>query len=75
MFGRRKSKVTKHSLGPDLKATRRAGIRTAILVTVLVSGVVPAFLMLFRWGDSAIPFTEHLRGRVLNSIPLGDILI
>ena len=45
----------------DLKATRRAGIRTAILVTALVSGIVPAFFMLFSTNDSAIPFTQHLQ--------------
>jgi hypothetical protein len=49
------------SLASDLRATRRAGIRTAIFVTALVSGVVPAFFMMFSPQDSAIAFTQHLQ--------------
>ena len=65
MFGSRKSKQ-KHSspvstIASDLRATRRAGIRTAIIVTALVSGIVPAFFMLFSSNDSAIPFSQHLQ--------------
>ncbi len=48
------------TIASDLRATRRAGIRTAILVTALVSGAVPAFLMLVSPADDAIPFTQHL---------------
>ena len=62
---RRKSKQNQSTpvsrIANDLKATRRAGIRTAILVTALVSGIVPAFFMLFSTNDSAIPFTQHLQ--------------
>ena len=62
---RRKSKQNQSTpvsrITSDLRATRRAGIRTAILVTALVSGIVPAFFMLFSTNDSAIPFTQHLQ--------------
>ena len=62
---RRKSKQNQSTpvsrIANDLRATRRAGIRTAILVTALVSGIVPAFFMLFSTNDSAIPFTQHLQ--------------
>ena len=64
MFRSRKSKQNQppraSTIASDLRATRRAGIRTAILVTALVSGVVPAFFMLFSPTDNAIPFTQHL---------------
>ena len=62
---RRKSKQNQSTpvsaIANDLRATRRAGIRTAIFVTALVSGIVPAFFMLFSSDDSAIPFTQHLQ--------------
>lgn len=64
MFRKRKSKQNQHThastIRDDLRATRRAGIRTAILVTALVSGVVPAFFMMFSSHDNAIPFSQHL---------------
>ncbi len=64
VFLSRKSKQNQapraSTIASDLRATRRAGVRTAILVTALVSGVVPAFFMLFSPSDNAIPFTQHL---------------
>lgn len=65
MFRTRKSKQNQSppasTIASDLRATRRAGIRTAIIVTALVSGIVPAFFMFFSSNDSAIPFTQHLQ--------------
>ena len=52
--------MNRSQLSKDLAATRKAGIRTAILVTVLVSGVVPAFCMMFSSGGEGLPMMQYL---------------
>lgn len=46
----RKNQPEPLSLRDEIRATRKAGIRTAIIVTLLISGVVPAFTLF--WGTS-----------------------
>ena len=69
MFRRTPKPVT---LTDDIRVTRKSGIRTAILVTLLVSGIVPAFSMF--WGSQeGVPFTSHLSklaSVVLHTYPL-----
>ncbi len=50
MFGifSKKKKPVKGSLTADLRAARKSGLRTAILVTMLVSGIVPALCMFWQ---------------------------
>ena len=69
MFRRPPKPVT---LADDIRVTRKSGIRTAILVTLLVSGIVPAFSM-FWGGQEGVPFTSHLSklaSVVLHTYPL-----
>ena len=69
MFRRTPKPVT---LTDDIRVTRKSGIRTAILVTLLVSGIVPAFSM-FWGGQEGVPFTSHLSklaSVVLHTYPL-----
>ncbi len=72
MFKRRKI-YESDSLRGDLYAAKKSGIRTAILVTLLLSGVVPAFCMIWPSNDQPIPFTQHLSqlgSVVLHTYPL-----
>ena len=57
---KRKRKSKKPTLSEDIRTVRKSGIRTAILVTLLVSGVVPAVSMLFG-GQEGVPFSAHLQ--------------
>ena len=69
MFRRTPKPVT---LADDIRVTRKSGIRTAIYVTLLVSGIVPAFSMLVG-GQENVPFTAHLSklaSVVLHTYPL-----
>ena len=65
MFSRSSKNVrpldSRSSLSRDIAATRKAGIRTAILVALLVSGVVPAFCMMFNPASEGLPFVQHLQ--------------
>ena len=56
-----KEKPNKGSLAADLRAARKSGFRTAILVTVLVSGVVPALCMFWQPADSQLSFLGQLK--------------
>ncbi len=70
MFSRRKPKPV--SLSDDLRTTRKKGVRTAILVTLLISGFAPAVSMFF-WDQSDIPFSIYARQMwtvVLQTYPL-----
>lgn len=49
------------AIAQDFRTTRKAGIRTAFLVTMLVSGIVPAVCMLFTSTDNAVPFSQYLQ--------------
>jgi hypothetical protein len=62
-FGKKSRSNTrdKSSLSSDIAATRKAGIRTAILVTVLVSGIVPAFCMMFNPASEELPFVQQMQ--------------
>ena len=55
-----KQKPAQGTLSADLRAARKSGVRTAILVTLLVSGVTPALLMFWQNGDG-LTFAAHLR--------------
>ena len=69
MFRRTPKPVT---LADDVRLTRKSGIRTAIYVTLLVSGIVPAFSILVG-GQDDLPFTSHLSklaSVVLHTYPL-----
>ena len=60
-------------LAQDIRAARKSGIRTAIMVTLLVSGIVPTLCLVFSPGSGEIPFTDHLRKMgsvVLHTYPL-----
>ncbi len=62
-----------NSLRGDLHAAKKSGVRTAILVTLLVSGVVPALHMIFPSSEQPIPFSQHLSqlaSVVLHTYPL-----
>ena len=64
MFFRKKAKSKKHdgpSLSSDIAATRKAGIKTAILVTFLVSGIVPALSMMFNPASEGLPFVQQMQ--------------
>ena len=68
----KKQKPAQGSLAADLRAARKSGVRTAILVTLLVSGVTPALLMFWQNGDG-LTFAAHLRTMMsvtLQSYPL-----
>ena len=75
MFGlfSRKQKPAPGTLAFDLRAARKSGVRTAILVTLLVSGVTPALCMFWQTGDNQLTFVSHLKTMVavtLQSYPL-----
>lgn len=57
----KKQKLAQGTLAADLRTARKSGIRTAILVTLLVSGVVPALCMYWRSGDSELSFTSQMQ--------------
>lgn len=63
MFGlfSKKQKPTPGTLAADLRAARKSGVRTAILVTLLVSGVTPALCMFWQTGDNQLTFVAHLK--------------
>ncbi len=63
MFGifSKKKKPDEGSLAADLRAARKSGVRTAILVTMLVSGVVPALCMFWQTDDGQLSFVEQLK--------------
>lgn len=65
MFSRKEPESRTHdgrsSLSSDIAATRKAGIRTAILVTVLVSGIVPAICMMFNPASEGLPFVQQMQ--------------
>jgi len=63
MFGifSKKKKSAEGTLVADLRAARKSGIRTAILVTLLVSGVVPALCMFWQSGDNQLSFVDQIR--------------
>lgn len=56
MFNRRKSKPA--SLSDDVRTIRKKGVRTAIFVTLLVSGFAPAVSMFFA-DQSEVPFSVY----------------
>ena len=60
MFSK-KQKPAQDSLAADLRAARKSGLRTAILVTLLVSGVVPALCMFWRNDGSQLVFVDQLK--------------
>ncbi len=69
---KRKRRSKAPTLSEDIREVRNSGIRTAILVTLLVSGVVPAISMIFG-GQSGVPFSAHLKQMasvVLHTYPL-----
>jgi len=72
MFKRRQ-RYEPGSLRRDLHQAKKSGVRTAILVTLLLSGVVPAFYMIWPSSDQPVPFSQHM-GRlgsvVLHTYPL-----
>ena len=75
MFGifSKKQKPAQGTLAADLRAARKSGLRTAILVTLLVSGVVPALCMYWKSGNNQIPLMDQLRTMfavTLNTYPL-----
>lgn len=75
MFGlfSKRQRPAQGTLAADLRATRKSGIRTAILVTLLVSGVTPALCMFWQNGDSQLTFVAHLKTMLavtLQSYPL-----
>jgi len=75
MFGlfSKRPKPAQGTLTADLRAARKSGVRTAILVTLLVSGVTPALCMFWQNGDSQLTFVAHLKTMVtvtLQSYPL-----
>ena len=57
----KKKKPAKGTLAADLRAARKSGLRTAILVTMLVSGVVPAICMFWKSGVEPISFVDQLK--------------
>ena len=70
MFSRRKPKPV--SLSDDLRKTRKKGVRTAIFVTLLVSGIAPAVSMFFT-DQSDVPFAvyaQQMWSVVLQTYPL-----
>ena len=70
---RRKKRYQPDSLRSDLHEAKKSGVRTAILVTLLVSGVVPALHMIFPSSEQPIPFSQHLQQMgsvVLHTYPL-----
>jgi len=72
MFNRKK-RYESNSLKGDLQQAKKSGIRTAIMATLLVSGVGPALHMIFPSSDQPIPFTQHLSqlaSVVLHTYPL-----
>lgn len=72
MFKRRQ-RYESDSLRNDLHLAKKSGVRTAILVTLLLSGVVPAFYMIWPSSDQPVPFTQHLSqlgSVVLHTYPL-----
>lgn len=56
-----KKKPAKVSLAADLRAARKSGLRTAILVTMLVSGVVPALCMFWQPADGQLSLVGQLK--------------
>ena len=75
MFGifSKKQKPAQGTLAADLRAARKSGVRTAILITLLMSGVTPALCMFWQTGDSQLPFVAHLKTMLavtLQSYPL-----
>ena len=70
MFFRRKPKQA--TLSNDIRETRKKGVRTAIWVTLLVSGIAPAFSMFFT-DQGNVPFTvyaQQMWSVVLHTYPL-----
>lgn len=63
MFGifSKKKKTAKGTLAADLRAARKSGLKTAILVTMLVSGVVPALCMFWQPADSQLSLVGQLK--------------
>ena len=63
MFGilSKRQKPAQGTLAADLREARRSGVRTAILVSLFVSGVSPALCMLWQPSDSQLPFVSHLK--------------
>ena len=57
MFPFRKSKPA--TLSDDIRKTRKKGVRTAIFVTLLISGFAPAVSMLFS-DQGEIPFSIYV---------------
>lgn len=55
------ARENRNSLSSDIAATRKAGIRTAILVALLVSGIVPALCMMLNPVGDGVPFVQHLQ--------------
>ena len=75
MFGifSKRQAPAQSTLAADLRAARKSGIRTAILVTLLVSGVTPALCMFWQTGDNQLTFVAHLKTMLavtLQSYPL-----
>ena len=70
MFFRRKPK--RSSLSSDIQRTRKKGFRTAIFVTLLVSGIAPAFSLFFD-GQHDVPLSilaQQIWAVVLQTYPL-----
>ncbi|MEM7313588.1 MAG: hypothetical protein AAF497_10600 [Planctomycetota bacterium] len=56
----RRQRTQPTSIYDDFRATRRSGIRTAFLATLLISGVVPALTMAWN-SDSTLPSGMYFR--------------
>jgi hypothetical protein len=73
MFSRReRERPDRISIYNDLRQTRRSGIRTAVLATILISGIVPAITMIWN-SDSSMPtavYFQQLGSVLLHTYPL-----
>ena len=70
MFSRRQTK--RSSLSADIRKTRKKGFRTAIFVTLLVSGIAPAASLFFD-GQHDVPFSilaQQIWAVILQTYPL-----
>ena len=57
----KKRKPDQDTLAADLRVARRSGLKTAVLVTLLVSGIVPALCMYWRSDDHQLSFLHQMQ--------------
>jgi len=57
----KKQTCAQGTLAADLRAARKSGLRTAIVVTLLVSGVVPALCLYWQSDDNQLSWVDHIR--------------